>query len=90
MSSFFKSIFNFGAKAAWGRIGRWTPDARALGTWTAVALARLKDLAPYALLEILLPGGSVLALTLWFYRRRKRGAAPVGCIARQVSSHSEC
>jgi hypothetical protein len=48
-----------------------------LGTRTlrggmAVVFARLKDVAPYALLELLLPGGSVVALTLWFYRRRKQ------------------
>jgi hypothetical protein len=43
-----------------------------MGAWTRVVFARLKDLAPYALMELLLPGGSVLALTLWFYRRRKR------------------
>jgi hypothetical protein len=27
------------------------------------------------MMELLLPGGSVLALTLWFYRRRKRAPA---------------
>jgi hypothetical protein len=31
----------------------------------------LKELAPYAAIELLLPGGSLMALTLWFYRRRK-------------------
>jgi hypothetical protein len=32
---------------------------------------KLKQLAPYALIEILLPGGTLLALGLWLYRRRK-------------------
>ena len=31
----------------------------------------LRQLAPYALIEILLPGGTLLALGLWLYRRRK-------------------
>ena len=31
----------------------------------------LRRLAPYALIEILLPGGTLLALGLWLYRRRK-------------------
>jgi hypothetical protein len=32
--------------------------------------ARLKDLAPYVLI-VLLPGGSLVALMLWFLRREK-------------------
>jgi hypothetical protein len=36
-------------------------------------LAKLKDLAPYAALELIMPGGSVMALLLWLYRRRKPG-----------------
>jgi len=38
----------------------------------AVVFAKIKELAPYALIELVLPGGSLMALTLWFYRRRKR------------------
>jgi hypothetical protein len=48
---------------------------RAILPWGAVIFARLKDLAPYAAMELMLPGGSVLALTLWFYRRRKKSHA---------------
>jgi len=36
-------------------------------------LAKLKDLAPYAALELIMPGGSVMALLLWLYRRRRPG-----------------
>jgi hypothetical protein len=42
----------------------WTGHAVAL-------LARLKVLAPFALIEILLPGGSVMALLLWLYRQKR-------------------
>src|ERR1700739_1586327 len=30
---------------------------------------RLRELAPYAAIELILPGGSLLALLLWLYRR---------------------
>ena len=36
------------------------------------ALATLRALAPYAAIELLLPGGSLIALVLWFYRRYKK------------------
>ena len=34
----------------------------------------LKALGPYAAIELLLPGGSLLALLLWFARRRRAQA----------------
>jgi hypothetical protein len=40
-------------------------------------LAKLRYFAPYALMELVLPGGSVMALLLWFYRRQKKAAAIV-------------
>jgi hypothetical protein len=46
------------------------------GGHAAAVMVRLKALAPYALIELVLPGGSVMALLLWLYRRRKNG---VGC-----------
>ena len=36
------------------------------------ALAALRALAPYAAIELLLPGGSLIALVLWLYRRYKK------------------
>ena len=41
--------------------------------YAAAVIVRLKALAPYALIELVLPGGSVMALLLWLYRRRKNG-----------------
>jgi len=38
----------------------------------AAVFAKLRDLAPYAAIELILPGGSLLALSLWFYRRHKK------------------
>ena len=43
----------------------------ALHRSSALAAARLRELAPYAAI-LILPGGSVMALLLWLYRRQKR------------------
>jgi hypothetical protein len=39
----------------------------------AAVLAKLKEFAPYAAM-LVLPGGSVIALGLWLYRRQRRAA----------------
>jgi len=47
-------------------------------TWSghrASAVAKLRELAPYAAL-LTLPGGSLLAFFLWVYRRRKTAILP--------------
>jgi hypothetical protein len=36
-------------------------------------VSKLQDLAPYAALELVMPGGSIMALLLWLYRRQKNG-----------------
>jgi hypothetical protein len=41
-----------------------------LAGWLTVCIAGLKALAPYAAIELLLPGGSLMALGLWLYQRR--------------------
>ena len=50
----------------------WAGDA-------VTVLVQLKALAPYALIELVLPGGSLVALLLWLYRRKKNavGFAPL-------------
>lgn len=55
------------------RDARWTLALRPGLGYAAVVIAKLKVLAPYALIELVLPGGSVMALLLWLYRRRKNG-----------------
>jgi len=48
-------------------------DVRAAGE----AIRRAcRSLGPYLLLELLMPGGTLLALTLFLYRRWKRNGAP--------------
>ena len=46
------------------------PAARA--GWIAKALVLLKNFGPYALVEFVLPGGTLLALLLWLYRHRQQ------------------
>jgi hypothetical protein len=72
MSSMLKSIFKVGPNLVRAYGGAWPARMRTLGAWAVVAFARLKELAPYAMIELVLPGGSMLALTLWLYRRRKK------------------
>jgi len=46
-----------------------------LGTFGVAVVAKLRGVAPYAAIELVLPGGSVIALLLWLYTRQ-RNAAP--------------
>jgi hypothetical protein len=57
------------------RAARWILGLRNWRPSAGVVIVRLKALAPYALIELILPGGSVMALLLWLYRRRKNGIA---------------
>jgi hypothetical protein len=41
------------------------------GRRAVAVIVRLKALAPYAMIELVLPGGSVMAFLFWLYRRRK-------------------
>ena len=49
------------------------------------AMLALRRLGPYALLELVMPGGTILALLLYLYRRRMERRAgyqlPVDCLA---------
>ncbi|MDB6107107.1 MAG: hypothetical protein JWO52_7106, partial [Gammaproteobacteria bacterium] len=38
-------------------------------------LAGVSEIGPYAAVELLMPGGSVIAVLLWLYRRYKRPPA---------------
>lgn len=41
--------------------------------WFALAVGLLRKFGPYAALELLLPGGSLLAILLWLYKRQQAG-----------------
>lgn len=40
--------------------------------WMSWGLAALRELGPYAAVELVLPGGSILAVLMWLYRRQRR------------------
>src|SRR5690349_11646464 len=50
--------------------GELSPTAASLRRWATRVAALLRGLGPYVLIELLLPGGSVIALLLWLYRQR--------------------
>jgi hypothetical protein len=54
---------------------RSPPVVQKLSAYTAATVAKLRAVAPYALIELILPGGSVMALLLWLYRRQRKAAA---------------
>ena len=43
-----------------------------LSVWLDRGLKGLRQLGPYAVAELLLPGGTVVAVLLWLYRRHRR------------------
>jgi hypothetical protein len=46
--------------------------------WLARGLTALRQLGPYAAIELILPGGSLIALLLWLYRRHKSSTVSKG------------
>ena len=54
---------------------RVIPMKARLNPWIARLPALLRGLGPYAAIELLLPGGSVIALLVWLYRQRANGVA---------------
>jgi hypothetical protein len=54
---------------------RRTSAGPKLRAYTAAVVTKLRAIAPYALLELILPGGSVMALLLWLYRRQTKVSA---------------
>jgi hypothetical protein len=68
------SIAQFGIRLI---ASQWRPSemnmmSGKLKAYAVAAVARLRILAPYAAIELILPGGSVMALLLWLYRRQKK------------------
>jgi hypothetical protein len=49
-----------------------------LETWVSRIAGYFRDLGPYAAIELVLPGGSLIVLLLWLYRRRGNACRPLG------------
>jgi len=84
MNSSTESILNAGLVRTCNYAGSVIPRRRPSGCLAAV-VAKLRDLAPYAAIELVLPGGSLIALLLWFYRRRQKADRPDSDIAGRRS-----
>ena len=39
-------------------------------TWLQCLFEHVREIAPYFAVELILPGGTLIALALWLYRRR--------------------
>ena len=48
---------------------------RSIVRWIAPMFAHLRALGPYLAIELIMPGGSLIALGLWLYRHRQNRAA---------------
>jgi hypothetical protein len=74
MISPMESTSTFNPKQApnCGRYAAWAPALRKLSAYAAAVVSKLRNVAPYAVIELVLPGGSLIALALWFYRRQKK------------------
>ncbi|MGH8291335.1 MAG: efflux transporter outer membrane subunit [Steroidobacteraceae bacterium] len=48
--------------------------------WIAKGAALLKSLGPYAALELVVPGGSLIAISLWLYQHRRKGTRTAAAV----------
>lgn len=66
---------------------RLTDAFDAFMSFVPQGVARLRELAPYAAIELILPGGSLIALSLWYLQRKRtaRNQRRGTLVARQYS-----
>ncbi len=69
----FTATFNAGLGSNENQAAQRRTAQRTRAAYMAAVVARLRDLAPYAAIAVL-PGGSLMALVLWLYRRHRRAA----------------
>jgi hypothetical protein len=68
------ATFNAGPESTGNRGTSCRKPPRTWSAHTAVVVAKLREFAPYAAMELVLPGGSLMALGLWLYRRQKKAS----------------
>jgi hypothetical protein len=68
------ATFNVGPVSAGSRRAPCRAAPRTWSAHTAAVIAKLREFAPYAAMELVMPGGSLMALGLWLYRRQRRAA----------------
>jgi hypothetical protein len=68
------AAFNAGPESTGCRGTSCRKPPRTWSAHTAAVVAKLREFAPYAAIELVLPGGSLMALGLWLYRREKKAS----------------
>jgi hypothetical protein len=68
-----ESAATFNSRLVAGRDAKCGALLRTWSSYTTAAVAKLRVLAPYAAI-LVLPGGSLMALLLWLYRRQKNAS----------------
>ena len=66
------ATFKAGPESAGSRGAPCRTPPRTWSAHTAAVVAKLREFAPYAALELVMPGGSLMALGLWLYRRQRK------------------
>jgi hypothetical protein len=66
------ATFNSGPESTGGRGAPCRTPPRTWSAHTAAVVAKLREFAPYAVIELVMPGGSLMALGLWLYRRQRK------------------
>jgi hypothetical protein len=56
------------------RNGQHGTARRMWSRYTQAIVAKVRELGPYAAIELILPGGSLIAVLLWLYRRQKKAS----------------
>lgn len=65
--------------------GRWQRWPNALRGAGARVQHWIRSLGPYVAIELLLPGGTIIALVLWAYRQRRAASADVNAVITDVA-----
>jgi hypothetical protein len=68
------ATFNAGPESTGGRGAPSGTPPRTWSAHTAAVVAKLREFAPYAAMELVMPGGSLMALGLWLYRRQRKAS----------------
>jgi hypothetical protein len=73
-ASEFTATFGADLRSNGSRDAHCRTAQRPWSAHTSAVVAKLREFAPYAAIELVLPGGSLMALGLWLYRRQRRAS----------------
>jgi hypothetical protein len=64
--------------------GNWWQGPRILRGAIARVMRSIRSLGPYVAIELILPGGSIIALALWTYRHRRAARTSAKTVSSAV------